>query len=414
MVVLPSGLPGRISLTVLPIELRKLLTMFSTRTAWHRQPNRLSETLDAYVQSGRVLHDLTSSNPTDAGIPYPEIEICRALSDPEILSYRPDPKGLLSAREAISRYYISKQLIVDPAEILLTASTSEAYSLIFKLLCNAGERVAIPRPSYPLFEYLAQINDAELAHYDLAYDHGWYIDIESLVRAISPATRAIVVINPHNPTGMFLKKTEYLQVRELARRHRLALIVDEVFIDFPLENDHARLGSTAGEADVLTFTLNGLSKTIGLPQMKLGWITVSGDEPVRREALGRLEILSDTYLSVNTPAQIALPRLLEMCRPVRGEILRRIRTNFTFLKRIVDHSPISVLSSEGGWCGILRIPRTRSEDEWAVALLAETGVYVQPGYFFDFTDEGYLVVSLLTKEVVFERGLNLLKGFVGR
>jgi alanine-synthesizing transaminase len=379
--------------------------MFSSRTNWHREQNRLTEALEARRRAGGPVCDLTASNPTECGLTYPNEAILSSLAQPGSLQYRPDPRGLLSARQAVAAYYGARQLTVDPSRIVLTAGTSEAYGLLFRLLCNAGEAVLVPQPSYPLFEYLAQIADVGLQQYQLAYDHEWTIDRASLRDAITPATRAIVMVNPHNPTGMFLRREEHRHIAELARAHRLALIVDEVFIDYPFAPDPRRLRSTAGEGGALTFTLNGISKALALPQMKLGWIAVSGPEPEAAEAMERLDILCDTFLTVNSAVQIALPSLFAAGRSVHHQVLGRITANDAFLRDALRGSSCTVLASEGGWYAVLRVPATRSDEEWALELLTEEGVYLFPGYFFDLQKEGYLVVSLLPDPGTFRAGV---------
>lgn len=335
------------------------------------------------------------------------------LSDPEAFPYKPDPRGLISAREAISLYYRKQNIGVDPSNIFLTASTSEAYSMIFKLLCNNGEDILVPRPSYPLFDYLAQVNDVVLRQYNLEYDHEWQIDCTSIANEISSKTKAIVLVHPHNPTGAFIKHDEYSNILEIARTHHLALIVDEVFIDYPFDNDHTRLSSTACQSDVLTFTLNGISKLAGLPQMKLGWIVVSGDSSVTREAAERLEILCDTFLSVNSPVQVGLPHLIKIGESVRRQIQERIKKNLVTLhEHMTAKTSCSLLNSEGGWYAILRVPQTKSDEEWALELLEKKGVSLYPGYFFDFVNDGHLVLSLLSDERTFLSAVSKLKAYI--
>lgn len=350
-----------------------------------------------------MIFDLTNSNPTDCGILYPEKEILSSLSDAQIFRYQPDPRGLLPAREAIAAYYHRKNLPVDPSNIFLTSSTSEAYSIVLKLLCNENESVLVPQPSYPLFEYLARVNDVNLRYYRLNHDQEWHIDIESVKQAITGETKAIVLVNPHNPTGMYLTSDQFLQIVAVAGERNLALIVDEVFIDYAFDDDARRIGSTAGASDVLLFTLNGISKMSGLPQMKLGWMIVSGKPPAVSEAMERLEILCDTFLSVNTPVQAALPELMKLGSAVQNGILDRVKSNYEFLQQAFPrNAPCSTLGVEGGWYGIIRVPRTRSDEEWALDLLEQRGVYLFPGYFFDFERDGYLVVSLLVRPEIFE------------
>ena len=382
--------------------------MFSSRTNWHPEHNRLTGLLELRRKNNKPIYDLTVSNPTESGIQYPEHEFLSALAQHQSLTYQPNPRGLYSARDSIAQNYRVKNITVDPSDIFLTASTSEAYSLIIKVLCNGGEHILVPQPSYPLFEYLAQINDAGLQHYHLFYDHGWNIDIDSIREAITPSTRAITIVNPHNPTGMFIKKAEYQQIQELARQHQLSLIVDEVFIDYAFKDDENRYGSTPRETDILTFTLNGISKTIGLPQMKLGWIIVSGEQTIVTGAIKRLEILCDTFLSVNTPVQIALPKFFEFGKSVQRQIFERITSNYGFAKEVVQNSPCTLLPAEGGWYATILVPKTMSDEEWAIELLNTCGVYLFPGYFFDFEVDGRLVVSLLTQPEIFAPAVNEL------
>jgi aspartate/methionine/tyrosine aminotransferase len=375
--------------------------MFSNRTNWQRKPNRLTELYNLIQESGRQILDLTKSNPTECGFNYPSKEILLAFNNPRLLHYQPDPQGIIPARKAVCRYYNGKGTDVSPHQVFLTASTSEAYSTVFKLLCNAGDDVLVPKPSYPLFDYLAQINDVHLNQYPLRYDGEWHIDLESLFEAITPMTKAIVLIHPHNPTGMFLKNQELDKLVAIAGSHNLALIVDEVFLDYGFEDLAGRVVSTASERRVLTFTMNGISKMVGLPQMKLGWIVLSGPDNLLAEASHRLEILCDTFLSVNTPVQEALRILLETGDPVQEQIQTRTKNNFAVLSQLLNNGKCSLLNCEGGWYGIIRVPHTKPDEEWCLELLGKHGVYVYPGYFFDFDEEGYLIVSLLTEEGVF-------------
>ncbi len=372
---------------------------FSNRTSWQRQQNRLTELLEARKAEGLPVYDLTVTNPTECGFVYPDIT--NELANPASLTYQPETKGLLSARQAVAKYYSSNNIIVHTEHIFLTASTSEAYSSIFKLLCNAGDTVLVPQPSYPLFEYLAQVNDVQLEYYHVVYESGWHIDIESIRQAITPTTKAIILIHPHNPSGMYVKQYEFDAVKEIALKHNLAFIVDEVFREYAFHPAQEMI-SSATESEVLTFTLNGISKMLGLPQMKLGWIIVSGTPPDVHEAVERLEILCDTFLSVNTPVQIALPTLFDDGLSIREQIQVRICSNYNFLKSAVHrYSKLSVLLSEGGWYGIIRVPAIKTDEDWACEILTKTGILVQPGYFFDFESEGYLLVSLLVREDMF-------------
>jgi aspartate/methionine/tyrosine aminotransferase len=361
--------------------------VFSSRLDWSFQTNRLS----ALRSTKRNVLDLTESNPTRAGLVYPEQEILSALSDPRALRYDPEPRGLLSAREAVARYYGD----VPPSRILLTASTSEAYAYLFKLLCDPGDEILSPRPSYPLFEFLAGLESVRVVQYPLRYDGAWHIDFDALEKAITPRTKAIVVVNPNNPTGSFLKREEWFGLQGLG----IPILSDEVFSDYAFTPDPSRVESLTDATDVLTFSMSGLSKIAALPQMKLGWIVASG--PNHDAALDRLELIADTYLSVVTPVQIALPRLLDASVALRDQILNRTRANLALLRGVTV--PLHV---EGGWYATLQVPRTRTEEDWALDLLARRDVLVQPGFYFDFEQEAYLVLSLLTPPATFAEGLN--------
>jgi alanine-synthesizing transaminase len=386
---------------------------FSERTSWLRSRNRLSRILDRRREDGNPVYDLTCSNPTVCHFRYPRKDILQSLSHPQMLRYRPDPTGILSARLAVAGWYRKQKIDIDPSRLFLTASTSEAYSLVLKLLCNPGDEILVPRPSYPLFEYLAQVNDVTIGHYRMHYLDDWHLDIESIRRNITQKTKAIAVVHPHNPTGFYLKQNDFRRIRTLAKSHGLALIVDEVFHGYPFGKDAERMGSTAKNSDVLTFTLDGLSKLAGLPQMKLGWIVVRGPAKFVEEASGRLEILCDTFLSVNTPVQMALPRLLATSRKTRADILKRVQSNYNDLCSLIPPgAPCSVLRSEGGWYGIIRVPATMPDETWAERILKTTGVYLFPGCFFDFAQEGCLVVSLLVPQSIFRRAVKKVVEFV--
>jgi aspartate/methionine/tyrosine aminotransferase len=322
---------------------------------------------------------------------------------------------MLSAREAISSHYQSKSLNVDPESIILTAGTSEAYSMIFRVLCEPGDEALVPVPSYPLFEFLAQLNDVVIKPYHLRYDGEWHIDMATVVQSLTDRTKAIIVVNPHNPTGMFLKKSELALLSAISEQHKLSLIVDEVFADYAFSDGNTRVVSTANSSNILTFTLNGISKLAGLPQMKLGWIVVSGPAERKNEALARLEIIADTYLSVNTPVQVALPMLLECGTTIRDSIRRRTAENLKAIRQLVSgDSKCTLLQSEGGWYAILQVPRTRTDEEWAIGLLQDEGVYTHPGYFFDFENDNMLVLSLLPDVHVFEDGARRITDYVAR
>lgn len=389
------------------------MTRFSRRTEWPSRQNRLSELLERRRREGLFILDLTNSNPTDCGIAYPGNDILSSLDDPSALRYSPDPRGLLSAREAVCAYYRGKSVELSPSDIFLTASTSEAYAHAFAVLCDPGDEILIPAPSYPLFEYLARFTGVTCREYPLRYDQGWHLDIASLEAAVTGTTRAIVMIHPHNPTGMFLRTSTFARVRDFACTRDLALIVDEVFADYGFAAPADRLATCAGTGDVLTMTLSGLSKLAGLPQLKLGWMAVSGPADARREAEERLETVCDTFLSVNTPVQAALPRLLALGEGVRGKILERVAMNDRTLRSLCANSLCTVLESEGGWYGILRVPGTRSDEEWALELLERRGISLYPGYFFDISDGCTVVVSLLTEPVEFRDGVRGVVDLVG-
>ncbi len=367
--------------------------LFSSRLNWNLQTNRLSDLLGRKRRAGGSILDLTESNPTQAGFDYPP-DLVPALADERALRYDPSPAGLISARKTISEYYGNR---IDPAHILLTASTSEAYAYLFKLLADPGDEVLVPRPSYPLFEYLAMLESAVARQYSLRYDGAWHIDFESLSRRLTPRTRAIVVVNPNNPTGSFLKQDELERLESL----QIPIISDEVFSAYEFGEDRSRVHTLAGPRRVLTFSMSGLSKIAALPQMKLGWIAASG--PGREAALERLELIADTYLSAGTPVQLALPKLI--VSPVRQQIQRRTRDNLSVLRAALDGSSFQALNVEGGWYATIQVPRIRSEEEWSLMLLGEHDVLVQPGFFFDFESEAFLVVSLLTPPETFRQGI---------
>lgn len=377
--------------------------MFSSRLDWSTPANPLARLLSRKRAAGLPLLDLTESNPTAAGFSYPADSILTALADPRSLNYQPTPAGIPAAREAVSRYYGGR---VEPGHILLTASTSEAYALLFKLLANPGDEVLIPRPSYPLFDFLAALESVRVVDYPLVYHRGWAIDFDALARRITPRTRAIVVVNPNNPTGSFIKESELRQLTALCLQHDLAILSDEVFSDYALIDDPRHAPSLVNWNHTLTFSLSGLSKLVGLPQLKLGWIVASGPPTARQEALERLELIADTYLSVGTPVQWAAAPLLALREGIQTQILDRVRQNLAFLRsQIGPASPWRVLEVEGGWYAVIQAPRIHSEEEWVLTLLADDDVLVQPGFFFDFETEAFLVISLLTKPQILQPGI---------
>lgn len=350
--------------------------------------------------------DLTESNPTRAGFTYPSVEILSGLADPRGLRYEPTPQGLLRAREAVAEHYAARGVAVTPERILLTASTSEAYAYLFKLLADPEDQILSPRPSYPLFEFLAALESVEVRQYPLRYDGAWHIDFHALEAAITARTRAIVVVNPNNPTGSFLKQEELARLDALAAGHGIALISDEVFADYGFGEDPRRVTTLTGDRQALTFSLSGLSKVAGLPQMKLGWMIASGAD--REGAIERLELIADTYLSVATPVQGAAEAMLASAGIVQEQIRERTAANLAFLRAQVPGSAANLLQVEGGWYATLQIPRTRSEEEWTLLLLRDHDVLIQPGFFFDFESEAYLVLSLLTEPPTFQAGVRRL------
>jgi alanine-synthesizing transaminase len=385
--------------------------MFSARFHWNLEPNRIARALEEKRRLGMRLLDLTESNPTRAGFDYPP-EILEAFADARILRYDPTPAGLPEAREAVVRYYAARGLVVEPERILLTASTSEAYAYLFKLLANPGDAVLVPRPSYPLFEYLASMESVNVCSYPLVYCGNWQIDWDELVAALTPRTRAIVTVNPNNPTGSFLKRGELERLASLSSQRHIAILSDEVFSDYAFAPDPERAATVAAVESGLAFALSGLSKIAGLPQMKLGWILLAGAPAERCRARERLEWIADTYLSVGTPVQYAAARLLRAGESVRQRIRQRTRANLELARELVRGTDANLLSLEGGWYATLQVPRVRTEEEWVLGLLDRADTLVQPGYFFDFDSEAYLIVSLLTPPPTFEEGLRRVLEFL--
>ena len=387
------------------------LAMFSQRTNWKLSPNRFAQALEAARSSGEPILDLTLSNPTQCGFAYDHGAILKALQSPASLSYDPQPKGLLSAREEVARYYHhDHHTALDPESLLLTTSTSEAYSYVFRLLCNPRDEVLVPKPSYPLFDFLADLQDVALIPYSLEYAHGWFVDFHSVIRALTPRTRAILLVHPNNPTGSYLREEELQRFNQLCQERNLALIVDEVFLDFPF--DHSLRKTFVANHDSLTFTLSGLSKIAALPQMKVAWVATTGPETLVRPALERLEVIADTYLSLNAPTQWAFPALLAQRHSLRPQLLERIRENRARLQAAVDRQgSCHLLDADGGWYAVLGIDSDRSDEELAIDLLQKRRVVVHPGHFYDFPSEGYLVLSLITPAAVFTEGVQRLLGF---
>jgi alanine-synthesizing transaminase len=386
--------------------------MFSSRTKWNTSPNRISRLLNEKRQRGESITDLTESNPTTCEFSFPNEEILSALSEPSILFYQPEPRGLLSARKAIAEYYAVHGIAIKPEQIILTSSTSEAYSFLFKLLCNVGDEIVVPQPSYPLIEYLCQLNDAALRHYRLAYDGEWHIDFASLQAQLSDRTRAIVLVHPNNPTGSYLKQNEFDRVCSLASEYHCSIVADEVFGPYNISSDLHCVNILTSQSFVPLFSLNGISKLLGLPQLKLSWIVVDGSLKQIDEALIRLDIVADTFLSVNTPVQIALPKLLSSCSDIRNQIRLRIQTNYQLLQNIFTDSKTSVLRVEGGWYAVLQLPQNYNDENWTEEILTHQNILVQPGHYFDIEQKSCIVISLLPISDLFENAILRLQRFI--
>ena len=383
--------------------------MFSARTNWPLVANRFTQAVERVRSSGRELLDLTASNPTTVGLDYETEAIVGALGNRRAMEYRPEPRGMLGAREAVANYYALKSAgsVVTAGRILLTSSTSEAYTFLLRLLCDAGDEVLVPAPSYPLFEYLGGLNDVNLRRYCMFYDHGWHIDLHALEQGIGPRARAILLVHPNNPTGSYVSAEEMTALDELCAARGLALIADEVFFDF--NHAGAEHRSFATNRTALTFTLSGLSKICGLPQMKLAWIVATGLEDAVAAALARFEIIADTYLSVSTPVQLAVPALLGTAARFQEQLMARIRSNLAALDRSLKEQIVcNRLEVDGGWYAVLRVPALGSDEDFVVSLLEREGVVVHPGHFFDFPGDGFLVVSLIPPADAFACGVGKL------
>ena len=408
--------------------------MFSDRTNWKLAQNRFTQAVEEVRATGAKILDLTVSNPTRAGLVYDSQAILGALGSALALDYDPQSKGLLEAREAVAGYYREQAARgerdvasnVSPERIVLTTSTSEGYSYVFKLLCNAGDELLVPKPSYPLFEFLADLQDVKLVPYPLIYDHGWQMDFPTLEKAVTERTRGVVVVHPNNPTGSYVQAVEMESLNAFCRVHGLALIVDEVFLDYELSGaaggavelrsagqPRAAVSTSAlprasfvENQDVLTFTLSGLSKISALPQMKVAWVVTSGPASIVDAAIGRLEVIADTYLSMNAPVQWAVPVLLKQRDSIQRQLLERVKGNLAELDRqLAKQESCQRLNVEGGWYAVLRVPITRSDEELAIELVQERRVLVHPGHFYDFPSDGYLVLSLITPQEEFGEGI---------
>lgn len=379
---------------------------FARRTDWDLTASETARALEEARSSGQAICNLTVSNPTICGFQYNEAGILAALSEPAAFDYEPDPRGLLKAREAVCGYYASHSARLKPEQLILTTSTSEAYSFLFRLLCDPEDEILIAQPSYPLFDFLAQLSDLRLVPYPIFYDHGWQIDFAGLRQRITPRTRAIALVHPNNPTGHYTSAAERVQLEQLCAEHGLALIVDEVFLDYPL-NGQTPQTFAAGDHPALTFVLSGLSKISGLPQMKAAWIAAFGPGREVASALDRLEVIADTYLSMNAPVQHALPSWLAGRSLVQEQILSRCRANLATLDHLLaKHSLVTRLEVQAGWYAVLRVPALIDDEELAATLIRERDVAVHPGQFFAFSGRGWLVVSLLAPQRCFSRGID--------
>jgi aspartate/methionine/tyrosine aminotransferase len=385
---------------------------FSERTNWNLAENELAAAVRERRAAGRELFDLTLSNPTSCGFAYDETMLLAPLANAAALRYEPDPLGMIPARKAVAGYYRDAGAMVSIERLCLTTSTSEAYSFLFRLLCNAGDEVLVARPSYPLFDYIARLDDVQLREYPLLYDpnadvasgHGWTIDLHALVAAITGKTRAVILVHPNNPTGNFASQAEREALEAICTQRGLALIVDEVFLDYPI--GEAQRSFATAESRCLTFVLSGLSKVCGLPQMKASWIAACGPPSIVREAMERIEIIADTFLSMNAPVQFALADWLATRHALQQQIRERMNANLAVLDDRLRGTSAQRFAMQGGWTAVLRVPRTVDGKEFAEAAL-DCGVLVQPGEFYGL-DEGRAVISLLTPPEIWGSGLKLL------
>jgi alanine-synthesizing transaminase len=388
--------------------------MFSRRTNWPLTPNAFTRGLEHVRASGKKTFDLTVSNPTEAGIRLDAEVVLGALINPRAMRYEPEPRGIVEARIAVSQYYRESHDVfdLDPKRLVLTTSTSEGYSYVFRLLFNPGDEILLPKPSYPLFEFLADLSDVKLVPYPLIYDHGWQVDLDFLYKAATSLTRAVILVHPNNPTGSYVSTEERSALNSFCSSHDLSLIVDEVFLDYA--HDGAPRPSFVSNAGALTFTLSGLSKISALPQMKLAWVVTSGPSELVAQAGARLEIIADTFLSMNAPVQLAAAALLDQRKRVQPVLLDRVRLNLCELDQQLAAAPSCTrLDVEGGWYAVVRVPAVQSDENFAIDLLRSEAVVVHPGHFYDFPKDGYLVLSLITEPDVFREGISRLLRMIG-
>jgi len=388
--------------------------VFSKRLNIEYEPNELALMYNLKKKHGERIFDLTSSNPTKLNFKYDTKYILKHFIDERSLVYEPEPKGMLTAREEVSKYYACAGKNVSVDDLFIVPSTSEAYSYLFKLLLDAEDEVLMPQPSYPLFEYLTKLDLGNVVYYPMVYDYrkGWSPDFAMLEKKINQRTKAIVIINPNNPTGTYIKENDYITFVKLSEKYNVALIVDEVFSDYEIEPGENILKTVAGYDTNLTFVLNGFSKMLALPQMKFGWILIEGKQKLKEESVKRLEVIADTYLSVATPIQYSAKRLFETREKIQNEILGRIKDNYKLLKtKFLLNPDIKVLSIEGGWNAVLNFENMLiPEDVFVLKLLDEKNVLIHPGYYYDFFTDGFAVVSLLTETDVMEKAIDLING----
>ena len=378
---------------------------FSNRTNWNFSENKLSFRLKSLKDQGVAIIDLSESNPTRCNFNYlTNLELLKPLTHPNNLKYNPSTQGKKEAREAIQSYYQSKCIEVDLKCIFLTSSTSEAYNYIFRLITNPNDHILIPRPSYPLFNFIAELNDIELDYYPIQYRNDeWQTNFKE-IQNVHRDAKAVVLVHPNNPTGSFVKTKETQELIKIAKSKSLSLISDEVFLDYWFDKNAERVVSFSNTQEILTFTLGGTSKCLGLPQMKLSWIVISGPEKTVNQAIQRLEIIADTYLSVNTPSQESLVHWFAHQNQIQNEIKERLNANRSWLSKQIPQTGITFLNSEGGWYAIIKLPDFKSEEEWALEFLEKDHVFVHPGYFFDFEEEAFVILSLLPESSQFQEG----------
>jgi alanine-synthesizing transaminase len=386
--------------------------MRSSRLPADLTPNAVTRALARALAAGRDVVDLTESNPTRVDLDYPP-DTLAPLADPAALAYEPQPLGLRAAREAVAAGFAARGLAVPVDRVALTASTSEAYALLFKLLCDPGDEVLVPRPSYPLFEHLTALESIRAVPYDLEYHGRWDVDLASVRRAAGPRAKIVLVVSPNNPTGSWLHAEDLAALAGLCAGRGLALVGDEVFADYPLAPDPTAV-SVLAQHEAVTIALGGLSKSAGLPQVKLAWLAVQGPDAEVDDLLRGYEIVADTYLSVSTPVQVAAPRLLAAGAAIRDQILARVQYNLAVLRDLLRAAPsVSLLAPEGGWSAVLQVPAVDSEERIVLRLLEEDDVLVHPGYFFDFPREAFLVVSLIVEPSRFRSAMARLLARVG-